>query len=100
MPLTRIKENHTLPQPNNLTPDIQALVSKVVYTDYFGTKENTTTGYPHTIFNVADAAKFIMAYVASKKYQDLNNYVYRKRKKLGDLHIFLDGRTQMRFDSA
>ena len=100
LPLTRIKENHTLPRPNNLTSDLQALVSKVVYTDYFGTKENTTTGYPHSIFNVADAAKFIMAYVASKKYQATNNQVYRSKNKLGDLHIFLNGKKPMRFDAT
>ena len=100
LPLSRIKENHTFPRPNNLTPELHALVAKVIYTDYFGTKENTTTGYPHTIFNVEDAAKFIMAYVASKKYQDINNHVYRKRKKIGDLHIFLNGKKPMRFDPA
>lgn len=101
LPLTRIKENNAAPQPNYLTPDLQALVAKVIYTDYFGTKEKTVSGYPHAIFNVKDAAKFITAYVASKKYQDINNRVYHDSKnKLGDLHIFMDGKTPMRFDPA
>jgi hypothetical protein len=101
LPLTRIKENHTAPQPNYLTSDLQALVDKVVYMDYFGTKENTTTGFPDAIFNVEDAAKLIMGYVGSKKYQDINNRVYDDSKnKLGDLYIFMDGKTPMRFDPA
>ena len=99
LPLMRIKENHTAPQPNKLTPDLQALVDKVFYTDYFGTKENKDVG--DAIFNVADAAKFITRYVTSKKYQDINNRVYPDSKnKLGDLHIFMDGKTPMRFEPA
>lgn len=100
LPLKRIKGNHAAPKPNNLTSDLQALVAKVVYTDEFGTKENKNVGYPHTILNVEDAAKFIMSYVASKKYQDINNLAYNSKTKLGDLHIFLDGKTPMRFDAV
>jgi hypothetical protein len=100
LPLSRIKENHTAPNPDQLTPDLKNLVNKVVYADYFGTEGKTTNGYPRAIFNVSDAAKFIMSYVSSKIYRDKNNMVYANKTKLGDLHVFLNGERPMRFDSV
>jgi hypothetical protein len=89
LPLTRIKENNT--QDNNLTPELNALVNKVVYTDYFGTKELEDMGYPRAINNVQDAAQCITDEIMSDKFQTKNNALYAGKTKLGDLHIYLTG---------
>ena len=96
LPLTRIKENNSAPRTNRLTTDLNEVLKKVVYTDYYGTAELDKVGYPHAIFNVQDAAKCLMDYLTSKKYMDKNEAAYAGQTKLGDLHIYADGRP-MRF---
>lgn len=100
LPLTRILENHTAPRSNKLTPELKALLGKVVYTDYFGTAELATTGYPHAIYNVQDASKSIMDYIMTKKFMDKNEEVYAGMEKLGDLHIYLNEKKPMIFVPA
>jgi hypothetical protein len=97
LPLTRIKENNT--QVNNLSPELNALVNKVVYSDYFGTKEREDTGYPEAIHNVQDAAQCITDEIMSDKFQMENYALYAGKTKLGDLHIYLSGEP-MRFIKA
>lgn len=96
LPLTRIKENNKEPSLNILTPELNALVNKVVYTDYYGTKENTRKGYPKKIFNVDDAMQCIKTYIMSQKFKDKNEEVYSGKDKLGDLSIYTRG-AQMEF---
>jgi hypothetical protein len=91
LPLRRIKENNTAPQPNLLTPDLESLVNQVVYLDYFGTKERIQTGGPGFILSVSDAAKHIAGYVASDAYQRKNDDVYAGKTKLGDLFVYMNG---------
>jgi hypothetical protein len=90
LPLTRIAENHA--SVNGLTPELKSLLRKVVYTDYYGTGEIKDTGYPNAIYNVQDAADFITAYMKRKKCIDQNEMVYAGKEKLGDLHVYMDGR--------
>jgi len=100
LPLTRILESHTAPRTNKLTPELKALLGKVVYTDYFGTAELAMTGYPHAIYNVQDASKTIMDYIMTKKCMDKNAEVYAGLEKLGDLHIYLNKQKPMHFVPA
>jgi hypothetical protein len=95
LPLTRIAENHTT--DNQLTPELNALVKKVIYTSYFGTAEIVDRGYPHAIYNVQDAADSIADYLMSNKFVKQNEMVYTGKEKLGDLHIYTDGKP-MRFE--
>jgi hypothetical protein len=97
LPLTRIKENNT--QVNNLTPELNALLNKVVYSDYYGTQEREETGYPRAIYNVEDAAQCITDEIMSDKFQMENYALYAGKTKLGDLHIYSTGEP-MRFIKA
>ena len=61
------------------------------------TEENLKVGYPAKIFNVQDAAIFIMECVKKPHYIAHNNVVNRTKDKLGDLHIYMDGTRPMEF---
>ena len=90
LPLTRIADNHS--SVNNLTPELNALLRKVVYTGYYGTGEINDSGYPDAIYNVEDAMHCIMDYMLRKKFMDMNEMAYAGKEKLGDLHVYTDGR--------
>lgn len=96
LPLKRIYEAHSLPNLNLLTTELSDLVKKVIYTEKYGTAEITDTGYPHNIYNVQDAAKFITEYVISTKFINKNNQVNATKEKLGDLYVYTD-ETPMKF---
>ena len=73
------------------TQEIDELIGKVDYMDDFGTEENLKVGYPAKIFNVQDAAIFIMNCIEKPHFITHNNAVNRTKDKLGDLHIYMDG---------
>jgi hypothetical protein len=83
LPLTRIIGNHIAPNPNLLPPMLVDFLSKVDYTDYFGTKEQTVSK-PGRIVNVQDAANNLMKILLSADYIAHNEAGVAK---LGDLHI-------------
>ena len=60
----------------------------------YGTQENTNSGLPTKIVNVDDAAKALLEYITRDKLK--NNAFYMSKVKLGDLHVYDDGRP-MRF---
>ena len=60
----------------------------------YGTIENTNSGLPAKIVNVDDAAKALLEYITTDKMS--NNAFYMSKVKLGDLHVYDDGRP-MRF---
>ena len=60
----------------------------------YGTIENTNSGLPAEIVNVDDAAKALLEYITTDKLK--NNAFYMSKVKLGDLHVYDDGRP-MRF---
>jgi hypothetical protein len=93
LPLTRIAENHE--KDNQLTPELKTLVKKVIYTSYYGTAEIVDRGYPHAIYNVQDAADSIADYLTSKKFVKQNEMAYAGKEKLGDLHIYTDGKPML-----
>lgn len=75
------------------------LVAKVVYgvglnPEYkqYGTMENLNEGYPFTINNVSDACKSLCDIISYPFYVDLNDAHYLNMDRIGDLHVYLDGR--------
>lgn len=57
---------------------------------YYGTKEIKTSGLPNKINNVTDAYKELERLV--KTFENANDIHYSKFDKLGDLHIYDNGR--------
>jgi hypothetical protein len=94
--LKRIYQAHLFPKKNLLTPELNDLVKKVIYTEKYGTAELLDTGYPHNIYNVQDAAKFLIGYISSTKFMNKNNQVNAAKKKLGDLYVYAN-ETPMKF---
>ena len=83
------------------------MFGKVVYgqgitnpDDYkFGTEPNGKRGYPSKINNVKDAEESMRDIIMLKQFQKMNNEVYKDANKIGDMHIYSDGRP-MEFNHA
>jgi hypothetical protein len=59
----------------------------------YGTRPLTHNGFPSRINNVEDAEKFIRtAIMTNQTMYDLNEHKYENMDKLGDMHVFSDGR--------
>jgi predicted transcriptional regulator len=93
-------------QVASLRPDLRELCRKVVYGrgvavagKEYGTEENKTDGLPISIHNVKDAFSELTRLVEDPT--NVANNVARNavRKKLGDLHVYCDGRP-MKYVSA
>ena len=84
---------------------LQTLFKKVVYgqgildakSRRYGTQPNPTTGLPSKINNVSDAFNALQELVTDTAEQGSNSYHYRSYEKLGELHIYNDGKTPMRW---
>ena len=59
---------------------------------YYGTKENKTSGLPQKVNNVTDAYKELERLVSIIGFKNANEYYYKSLDKLGDLHIYDNGR--------
>ena len=73
----------------------------------FGTIENLTSGIMHTntpqqykINNITDITTYFMSMIKKEYHIRRNNQDYVNLQKLGDLHIYLDNNTPMRFIPA
>ena len=58
----------------------------------YGTIENEKSGLPHKINNVVDARNALGQLIMSEPLQHTNQESYLSKEKLGDLHIYDDGR--------
>ena len=68
-------------------------------TTAFGTRPLSHNGYPYKINNVRDAEKFIRKVIVNNTtIQDYNEFIFEDMEKMGDLHVYSDGRN-MRFKS-
>jgi hypothetical protein len=63
-----------------------------IYNDKFGTKEEIDSGLPKLINNVIDAHTALKTLVINTKAKASNDAYFERRPKLGDLHIYTDGR--------
>ncbi len=69
-------------------------------TTAFGTRPLPHNGFPSRINNVRDAEKFIRkSIINNNTMRDYNEFTYENMKKLGDLHVYSDGR-KLRFKVA
>jgi hypothetical protein len=64
----------------------------------FGTIENITRGLPEKINNVIDAHDALLKLIKDQTFIDKNQQNYSYYEKLGDLHVYYNGRP-MRFES-
>jgi hypothetical protein len=76
----------------NMPPHLDSFLNKVEYSTKYGTPANKKSGLPTKIFNVDDAFQSIL--IMMNQFERLNKIraVYATYKKLGDLHIYDDGR--------
>ena len=84
-----------------MEPGLQNLLKRVVYgvgltkdNKPFGTTPKKISGLPRYINNITDAYNAILKYARTPDIVERNNDGYTKESnKLGDLHIYTDGRT-------
>ena len=82
----------------NIEPSLNAILNKLKYDDRFGTPE-LNNGMPNNMHNISDAAHMFGNLLSELAFIEANNRVYATKTKLGDLHIYNDGRP-MRFVKA
>ena len=90
-----------------MDPKLKTYIGRVVYGEglnlkdkKYGTKPNRKSGYPKKINHVGDAFTFLGELVNSLESETENERHYRGSNKLGELHIYMDKKTPMRFVSA
>lgn len=59
---------------------------------FHGTKENTTSGLPEKINNITDAYMELERLIMDPRTQSINDNAYETLTKIGDLHIYDNGR--------
>jgi hypothetical protein len=86
---------------------ISKCLKKVVYGknmikgyEQYGTKANPVSGVPKKINNVTDAFIELKKLVKEPEFKEDNTLDYDVSDKLGELHIYGDGKTPMRFVSV
>jgi hypothetical protein len=98
--------SHDLRLLNNVGPFLKGmdgkladLIRKVVYgkgvakgKEWYGTEPNPASGLPNRINNVEDAFKALCGLVENPIQKTKNEFDYAGSKKLGELHIYDDGR--------
>ena len=101
----RLNNNY---KPYNISPELAAMLNKVVYGvgiaekkfQQYGTLENLASGLPGHVNNLMDAATELISIIRLAASITNNNTYYNTSPKIGDLHIYCDNTTPMRFDKA
>jgi hypothetical protein len=73
-------------------PDIFRLINKTVYGTFYGTKETVKSGFPNKINNITDAYQALETHISEPFIMEKNERHYAGMQKLGDLHIYDNGR--------
>jgi len=86
--------------------NLQTLMGRVVYGrgvkkghEMYGTEPRIDTGYPMRINNVTDAFSWLEELVKYPESELKNAFEYRGSKKLGELHIYGDKKTPMKWQA-
>lgn len=79
--------------------ELFAICSKVKYGTLFGTPEMTKSGLPSKIYTVNDARIALQNRIMNEECRINNENHYVGKAKLGDMHVYSDGRP-LRFVSA
>ena len=89
-----------IPKPANTVEYIlNAELSKVIYTEEFGTAEIIATRQPAKIGNVSDAELVLRRILKTGMFKATNDNYMQGYDKMGELHVYADGRN-MRYLSA
>jgi hypothetical protein len=73
--------------------DIYQLTKQVIYMTDYGTKEETSSGISNKrIKNVNDLERKLQELIVNPMNIDRNDAVYASKSKLGDMHVYCDGR--------
>lgn len=87
-----------------MEPSLQTLMGRVVYgrgvakgKETYGTEPRLDSGYPLRIHNVNDAFTYLEEMVNYPESEIKNEINYRGSTKLGELHIYGDRKTPMRW---
>lgn len=87
-----------IPRPANTVENIlHSELSKVIYTERFGTAEMPESRLPAKIANVSDAELVLRRMLKSGLFKATNDNYMNGYTKMGDLTVYADGR-DMRFD--
>jgi len=73
-------------------PDLFELCNKVKYSMMYGTPEMTKSGLPKKIYSVMDACHALQDMIIRPSNQIKNAEYYSGKSKLGDMHVYEDGR--------
>lgn len=95
--MTQLKDN---PYYKAYIEPVFTLVKKTKYglgiknekNKFFGTKSHLGVGYPNSIYNIKDAEKGLRTILQSSDYKKLLAINIQNKKKIGDLHVYADGR--------
>jgi hypothetical protein len=95
-------------KPFAISPELATMLNKVVFgvgiaekkNQQFGTLENLASGLPGQINNLMDAATELISIIRLAASITNNNTYYSTSPKIGDLHIYCDNTTPMRFVKA
>jgi hypothetical protein len=71
-------------------PEVYRMLTSIVYTTMYGTKEMNHSGLPHAIHNVHDMKTYLEQLIESPDFVSTNKY--STFTKLGDFHMYQDGR--------
>jgi len=82
-----------------LSTGMKYLLQVYNYEKHYGTPELLTSEYPTKLNNVTDVYKLLAYYMNSPNQIQRNDKLYEYKTKLGDLHIYDDGRS-MQFKKA
>jgi hypothetical protein len=95
-------DSENLKMMKNESPELNDMFKKLIYGiglerndgKVYGTKENKKSGLPDKINNVIDAYTDLNNIIRNAKYQTQNDSYYDNTKftKLGDIHIYTDGK--------
>jgi hypothetical protein len=75
-----------------LKPQIYGEIQNLIYDNTYSTPEIKENGFPEKINNVNDAYEVLKKIVSKTEHINSNNDHYSTMQKLGDLHIYDDGR--------
>jgi len=67
-------------------------LENIIYENYFGTPEIIERRFPNYTANIYDALSFLTEICTTKKALEHNDKLYDPILKLGDLHVYNDGR--------
>jgi hypothetical protein len=84
---------------SQINPGLMTILQKTIFDEPYGTQEAVGSGLPYYLYNVMDAYMQLQELMISPAIVSASEALYAEAKwnKLGDLHIYSDGRS-MRYD--